>query len=103
MLRVASVNMLYGGVDADGGRDRWRALTGFLREQEPDVLLCQEMAAARPSGVERHLLETARCLGMTSVVLGPPAPGAASGSEHHTAVLARPWLEVTDVGPAVAY
>ena len=103
VLQVASVNMLYGGVDADGSRDRWQALTGFLREQQPDVLLCQEMAAARPSGVERHLLETARSLGLTPAALGPPAPGAASGSEHHTAVLVRPELEVTDSGPAAAY
>jgi endonuclease/exonuclease/phosphatase family metal-dependent hydrolase len=102
-LRIVSANMLYGGVDADGSRDRWRALTGFLREQDPDVLLCQEMAAARPSGVERHLLETARSLAMTPAALGPPAPGAASGSEHHTAVLVRPGLEVTDAGPATAY
>jgi endonuclease/exonuclease/phosphatase family metal-dependent hydrolase len=102
-LRIASVNLQYGGVDAGGSRDRWHALTGFLREQEPDVLLCQEMQAATPSGVERHLLDTARSLGMTRAALGPPAPGAASGSEHHTAVLVRPWLEVTETGPATAY
>ena len=102
-LRVASVNMLYGGIDAGGSRDRWHALTRFLRVQEPDVLLCQEMQAATPSGVHRHLLDTARSLGMTAEALGPPAPGAASGSEHHTAVLVRPGLEVIDTGPATAY
>jgi hypothetical protein len=79
VLRVASVNMNYGRIDADGSTDRWQALTGFVREQEPDVLLCQEMAAHKPSGVHRHLLDTARFLGMTAAALGPPAPGAASG------------------------
>ena len=103
VLRVASVNTNYGGIDADGSMDRWQALTGFIREQEPDVLLCQEMAAHKPSGVHWHLLDSARSLGMTAGALGPLAPGAASGSEHHTAVLVRPGLEVTDVGPAAAY
>lgn len=103
VLRVASVNTNYGGIDPDGSTDRWQALTGFIREQEPDVLLCQEMAAHKPSGVHRHLLDTARSLGMTAAALGPPAPGAASGSEHHTAVLVRPDLDVTDAGPATAY
>ncbi len=103
VLRVASVNTNYGGIDPDGSTDRWQALTGFIREQEPDVLLCQEMAAHKPSGVHRHLLDTARSLGMTPAALGPPAPGAASGSEHHTAVLVRPGLDVTDAGPATAY
>jgi endonuclease/exonuclease/phosphatase family metal-dependent hydrolase len=103
VLRVASVNMNYGGIDPDGSAGRWQALTGFVREQEPDVVLCQEMAAHKPSGLQRHLLDTARSLGMTSAALGPPAPGAASGSEHHTAVLVRPGLEVTDTGPATAY
>jgi endonuclease/exonuclease/phosphatase family metal-dependent hydrolase len=98
-----SVNMNYGGIDADGSAGRWHALTRFVREQEPDVLLCQEMAARNPSGVHRHLLGTARSLGLTAAALGPPAPGAASGSEHHTAVLVRPGLEVADTGPAAAY
>jgi hypothetical protein len=66
-------------------------------------VLCQEMAAHNPSGVHRHLLDTARSLGMTPAALGPPAPGAASGSEHHAAVLVRPGLDVTDAGPAAAY
>jgi endonuclease/exonuclease/phosphatase family metal-dependent hydrolase len=103
VLRVATVNMQYGGIDADGSRDRWESLTGFLREQEPDVVLCQEMQAHKPSGVHQHLLDTARALRMTAAVLGPPAPGAASGSEHHTAILVRPDLEITDTGPASAY
>jgi endonuclease/exonuclease/phosphatase family metal-dependent hydrolase len=104
-LQVASVNMLYGGIDADESRDRWHALTRWLREQAPDVLLCQEMQAAKPSGVHRHLHATARALGMSAVVLGPPAPGAASGSEHHTAILigSGTGLEVIDTGPAAAY
>ena len=64
VLRVASVNMNYGGIDPDGGTDRWQALTGFIREQEPDVLLCQEMAAqaSRPA-----------CTGTCST---PPGPWA---------------------------
>ena len=102
-LRIVSANMQYGGIDPGGSRDRWRTLIMFLREQEPDVLLCQEMQADKPSGVHRHLQDTARSLNMTAAALGPPAPGAASGSEHHTAVLVRPRLEVIESGPAVAY
>jgi endonuclease/exonuclease/phosphatase family metal-dependent hydrolase len=104
-LVVASVNWRYGGVEPDGSTDRWRALTAFLRAEELDVVLCQEFQAAMPSGVHRHLQDTASELGMTAAVLGPPAPGAASGSEHHTAILVRDTagLRLLDTGPAAAY
>jgi endonuclease/exonuclease/phosphatase family metal-dependent hydrolase len=105
VLVVASLNWRYGGVDPDGSKDRWRALTEFLDAEEPDVVLCQEFQAATPSGVHRHFQDTASALGMTAAVLGPPAPGAASGSEHHTAILVRDTdgLDLLDTGPAAAY
>ena len=69
------------------------------------MTLCQAFQATSPSGLHRHLQDTADELGMTAAALGPHAPGAASGSEHHTAILVRGTarLRLLDTGPAVAY
>jgi endonuclease/exonuclease/phosphatase family metal-dependent hydrolase len=97
-LRVISANTQFGGI-GDGSGKRRDALVTFLLEQEPDVLLLQEVPAAGPGGAEGYLRETAGALGMTVAAAGPCAPGAPAGAGHHTAILAGPGMTVIRHGP----
>jgi endonuclease/exonuclease/phosphatase family metal-dependent hydrolase len=93
-MSVISANTCFGGIGDDGNRDKWDALTGFLRGRKPGVLLLQEMRGAGPAGTGAHLRDTAEALGMAVAAVGPPAPGAPAGAEHRTAVLVGPGVEV---------
>jgi endonuclease/exonuclease/phosphatase family metal-dependent hydrolase len=101
VIRIVSANFGYGGPGPDGGEDRWHVMTAFLRDESPDIVLCQEIRGSKPGGAGEHLLAAARQAGMTLVVLGPPAPGAASDCYgSRTAILARPEVAALDRGPA---
>lgn len=93
-LSVICANTCFGGIDEDGSTSRWDALVKYLLGRQPDVLLLQEMRGATPAGTEAHVAATAEALGMAPAALGPPAPGAPIGAEHHTAILTGPGLEV---------
>jgi hypothetical protein len=102
VIQIVSANFGHGGPGPDGGKDRWHAMTAFLRDESPDIALCQQIRGSKPGQAGEHLLATARQAGMTPVALGPPAPGAASGDGNRTAILVRerPGLAVLDGGPA---
>ena len=102
VIQIVSANFENGGFGPDGGKDRWHMMTAFLRDQSPDIVLCQEIRGSKPGQAGEHLLATARQAGMTPAVLGPPAPEAASGDGNRTAILVRerPGLTVLDRGPA---
>jgi endonuclease/exonuclease/phosphatase family metal-dependent hydrolase len=102
VIRIVSANFGNGGAGPDGGKDRWHMMTAFLRDQSPDIVLCQEIRGSKPGQAKDHLLATARQAGLAPAALGPPAPGAASGDGNHTAILVRerPGLTVLDRGPA---
>jgi hypothetical protein len=72
-MRVASLNMFYGGLDSGGSDTRWRKQMEHLATWDPDVVLLQEMAAPTAAGLPEHLWRTANELGMMPV-LGPPTP-----------------------------
>jgi hypothetical protein len=97
VLRIASVNLQYGGLSEDGDDARWCKSVGALTDQDPHVVLVQEMTA-RPVRLQEHLWRTANELGMIPV-LGPPSPDSFSG--NHTAILvaARAGLVILDTGP----
>lgn len=101
-LRLALVNWQYGGLNLDNPSDDagWQATVDVLAEQQPDVVLCQEIdAGGNPNRVWRHLWRTANAVGL-SPILGPAgARRAATGL--HTALLVRvsTGLRVVDQWP----
>ena len=95
-IRVASVNLQEGGLDADGSRARWERSVDAIGGWEPDVVCVQEMAARRdPRLLRSHLWATANALGMVPV-LG--SEGGISG--NHPAILVRQGeVAIIDEGP----
>ncbi len=98
-LRVASANLHFGGIDPDtGDKTGWRKSVAALRDMQPDIILCQEVADRAIKQLKQHLWATANELGMIPLI-GPPTPQSVSG--NHPAILVDPdvGLEIHDEGP----
>lgn len=125
-LRVAAVNLQYGGIDPDGSTARLDKTVAALDRLRPGVVLVQELTGLAPGPLDApawdmpladrdrlvadaatwaheaarsHLRHIAGRLGMTPV-LGPPLPG--QWRRMYTAVLVREdgGITVTGIGPA---
>lgn len=127
-LRIASANLLYGGLSPDGDRGRLLKTIDVLREWDADCILLQEVTArvepalqtslwdvpkerrdtrlhemeiSSEAKAQEHLRKIAASLDMTPV-LGPPMP--MSFSRNHPAILIRGGrgYEITHAGPPCA-
>jgi endonuclease/exonuclease/phosphatase family metal-dependent hydrolase len=96
VIRVATANLLEGGLDRGGAADRWALAVAALAAWRPHVACVQEMATFRdPQWLWRHLWATANALGMWPV-LGPD--GGESG--NHTAIFVDTVMTaIADQGP----
>lgn len=96
VIRVASANLLDGGVDRDGSLVRRDQTVAELRDWCPHVVLVQELYAPGEEQVRCHLRAFANLLGLEPAALGPPR-----GSRRlRTAVLIDTGVcEVLDDGP----
>ena len=103
-LRIAMANFGSGGID-EGSADRrdmamrWDETISVLRGWQPHIVLCQEISATAPGALRVHLWTTANTLGMIPL-LGPPAPGSATGTHPAVLVAASAGLVILDAGPA---
>lgn len=96
VIRLVSVNLEEGGIDADGSKARWERTIAALAQWSPDVVCVQEMAARRdPLRLRAHLWETANSLGMIPV-LG--SEGGISGN-HPAILVSQRKLAISDDGP----
>ena len=99
VLRIASANFEFGGIDPGTGDDaRWHKTIDALAAWSPHVVLCQEIAARSGARLKEHLWATANALDMTPL-LGPPTPVSVTG--NHPAILlgTGSGLRVLDEGP----
>lgn len=95
-IRVASINLLNGGIDPDGSTVRRDQSVAALRDWRPHLVLVQELYAPAEEMLRSHLWMLANGLDMTLAGLGLPR-----GSWRlRTAILADTRvLRVTDDGP----
>jgi hypothetical protein len=100
VLRIASANFEFGGIDPGTGDDaRWHKTIDALATWAPQVVLCQEIAARSGARLKEHLWETANALDMTPL-LGPPSPGSVTGNHPAILVDSSSGLRILDEGPA---
>jgi hypothetical protein len=95
-IRVASVNLLNGGVGGSGGSDRRGQSAAALRDWQPHLVLVQELFAPGEELVRGHFRALANAAGMEPCALGLPR-----GSRRlRTGIMAdTSVLEVLDDGP----
>jgi len=95
-LRVASVNLLDGGVDPDGTTARREQAAAALRDWQPHLVLVQELYAPGEELVRGHWRALANATGLEPCALGLPR-----GSRRlRTGILAATAaLEILDDGP----
>ena len=95
-IRVASINLLNGGIDPDGSTARREQSVAALQDWRPHLVLVQELYAPAEESLRNHLWTLANGLDMTPAGLGLPR-----GSWRlRTAILADTRvLQVTDDGP----
>jgi hypothetical protein len=98
-IRIASVNLLDGGLDPDGSDARLQQSAAALRNWEPHMVLAQELHAPGEELVRRQFRSLANALGLEPCALGQPR-----GSRRlRTGILAdTSVVEVIDDGPPPA-
>jgi hypothetical protein len=98
-VRVASVNLLDGGVDPDGTTARREQSAAALRDWRPHLILAQELYAPGEDLVRRHFRALANATGLEPCALGLPR-----GSRRlRTGILAdTATVEILDDGPPPA-
>lgn len=98
-LRVSSVNLLNGGLDADGSTRRLEQTAAILNSWHPHLVLVQELCAPGEDKVRRHFRQLANAVGLEPAALSPPR----GAKRQHSAILADSGiLEILDDGPAPA-
>lgn len=98
-IRIASANLLDGGLSQDGTAARREQSAAALRGWQPHLVLIQELYAPGEELVRRHFRALANATGMEPAALGLPR-----GSRRlRTGILAGTrTVEILDDGPAPA-
>lgn len=71
-LRIAAINLEFGGVSDDGSAHRRDQSAEVLRNLDPHLILVQELYAPGEDQVRKHLRALANAVGMEPAALGQP-------------------------------